>query len=40
MAITHSALTDNPNDVVHTPGLAGIYFLGAARPSITSSTLR
>jgi hypothetical protein len=40
MAITHSALSDNPNDVFHTPGLAGIYFLGAARPLITSSILR
>ena len=40
MAITQSTLTDNPNDVFHTPGLAGIYFLGARRPSITSSILR
>jgi hypothetical protein len=40
MAITQSTLTDNPNEVFHTPGLAGIYFLGARRPSITSSILR
>jgi hypothetical protein len=40
MAITQSTLTDNANDVFHTPGLAGIYFLGARRPSITSSILR
>ena len=40
MAITQSTLTDNPNDVFHTPGLPGIYFLGARRPLITSSILR
>jgi hypothetical protein len=40
MAITQSTLTDNPNDVFHTPRLAGIYFLGARRPSITGSILR
>ena len=40
MSITDSTLEDNPNDVFHTPGLAGIYFLGAQRPTITRSILR
>jgi hypothetical protein len=39
MAITDSTLQANPNDTFHTPGLAGIYFLGARRPSITGSIL-
>jgi hypothetical protein len=39
MAITDSTLQDNPNDTFHTPGLAGIYFLGARRPTITGSIL-
>jgi hypothetical protein len=40
MSITHSRLTDNPNDGFHTSGLPGIFFLGARRPAITSSILR
>jgi hypothetical protein len=40
MAITDSTLQDNANDTFHTPGLAGIYFLGARRPAITGSVLR
>ena len=40
MSIRSSTLTDNPNDVFHTPGLPGIYFLGARRPTITRSVLR
>ncbi len=40
MAITDSTLEDNPNDAFHTPGLAGIFFLGARRPTITGSILR
>jgi polymorphic membrane protein len=40
MSIRDSTLTDNPNEVFHTPGLAGIYFLGAHRPTITGSILR
>jgi predicted outer membrane repeat protein len=40
MSITDSTLQDNPNDTFHTPGLAGIYFLGARRPLVTGSILR
>ena len=40
MTITHSTLQRNPNDGFHTPGLAGIYFLGARRPTITDSVVR
>ena len=40
MAITDSTLRDNPNDAFHTPGLAGIFFLGAGRPTITGSIVR
>jgi hypothetical protein len=40
MSIRDSTLTDNPNDVFHTPGLPGIYFLGARRPTISGSILR
>ena len=40
MAIRGSVLEDNPNDGFHTPGLAGIYFLGARRPTITGSAVR
>jgi hypothetical protein len=40
MSIRHSTLENNPNDVFHTPGLPGIYFLGAHRPTITGSVLR
>ncbi len=40
MSIRDSTLTDNPNDVFHTPGLAGIYFLGARRPAVIRSILR
>jgi hypothetical protein len=40
MSIRNSTLKDNPNDVFHTPGLPGIYFLGARRPTITNSVLR
>jgi hypothetical protein len=40
MSIRDSTLTNNPNDRFHTPGLAGIYFLGARRPTITRTILR
>ena len=40
MSIAHSTLQDNPNDGFHTAGLAGIFFLGARRPTITGSILR
>lgn len=40
MSISHSTLEDNPNLVFHTPGLAGIYFLGARRPRISDTVLR
>jgi predicted outer membrane repeat protein len=40
MTITDSTLQANPNDAFHTPGLAGIFFLGARRPTITGSILR
>jgi hypothetical protein len=40
MSIRDSTLADNPDDVFHTPGLPGIYFLGARRPAITHSVLR
>jgi predicted outer membrane repeat protein len=40
MSIRDSSLEDNPNDAFHTPGLPGIYFLGARRPIITGSILR
>jgi hypothetical protein len=40
MAIRHSMLEHNPNDRFQTPGLPGIYFLGARRPTISHSTLK
>ncbi|HET7048486.1 MAG TPA: hypothetical protein VFI54_09495 [Solirubrobacteraceae bacterium] len=40
MAIRHSSLEHNPNERFHTPGLPGIYFLGARRPTISHSTLK
>ena len=40
MSITDSTLQDNPNDAFHTAGLAGIFFLGAGRPTTTGSILR
>ena len=40
MAIRDSTLEDNPNDRFHSPGLPGIYFLGARPPAITDSVLR
>lgn len=40
MAIRYSTLEGNPNDRFHTPGLPGIYFLGARRPTISHSVLR
>jgi predicted outer membrane repeat protein len=40
MAITDSTLERNPNERFHTPGLPGIYFLGARRPTITRSVVR
>ncbi len=40
MSITDSTLDDNPNDAFHTAGLAGIFFLGAHRPSIAGSIIR
>jgi hypothetical protein len=40
MAIRHSTLERNRNDRFQTPGLAGIFFLGARRPTIAQSVLR
>ncbi len=40
VAIAHSTLERNRNDRFQTPGLPGIYFLGARRPTITGSVLR
>jgi predicted outer membrane repeat protein len=40
MAIRNSTLERNPNDRFHTPGLPGIYFLGARTPTITESLVR
>ncbi|HEV7176665.1 MAG TPA: hypothetical protein VGN29_14295 [Solirubrobacteraceae bacterium] len=40
MAIRYSTLDHNPSDGFQTPGLPGIYFLGARRPSISHSALR
>jgi predicted outer membrane repeat protein len=40
MSITDSRLTANPNDGFHTPGLPGIFFLGARRPTIARTVLR
>ncbi|HYZ81336.1 MAG TPA: hypothetical protein VE571_08720 [Solirubrobacteraceae bacterium] len=39
MAIRYSTLEHNPNDRFQTPGLPGIYFLGARRPAIRHSVL-
>lgn len=40
MVIRHSQLNDNPNKGFQTAGLAGIFFLGAHRPTISDSVLR
>jgi hypothetical protein len=40
MALERSTLRANPSDGFETPGLPGIFFLGAARPTVTGSTLR
>ena len=40
MAISDSTLERNPNDRFHTPGLPGIFFLGARSPTITESLVR
>jgi predicted outer membrane repeat protein len=40
MAIRHSTLQRNRNDRFQTPGLPGIVFLGARRPTISRSVLR
>ena len=40
MSIDRSTLEHNPNDGFQTPGLPGIYFLGARRPKISHSTLK
>jgi predicted outer membrane repeat protein len=40
MEIRGSVLEHNPNDGFHTPGLSGIYFLGARRPTVADSVLR
>jgi len=40
VTIRNSTLEDNPNDGFHTPGLPGIFFLGARPPTITGSALR
>jgi polymorphic membrane protein len=39
LAIADSVLQRNRNDGFQTPGLPGIYFLGAGRPAISHSTL-
>jgi hypothetical protein len=39
LAIADSVLRRNPNDGFHTPGLPGIYYLGAGRPAISHSVL-
>jgi hypothetical protein len=40
MSIHDSSLDDNVNDRFQTPGLPGIYFLGARRPRIIRTVLR
>jgi Chlamydia polymorphic membrane protein (Chlamydia_PMP) repeat len=40
VAIRRSTLVANRNDGFHTPGLPGIYFLGARRPTISHSVVR
>ena len=40
MAISDSTLERNPNNRFHTPGLPGIFFLGARSPTITESLVR
>jgi hypothetical protein len=40
MSIRDSSLADNPNAGFHTPGLPGIYFLGARPPRIIRTILR
>jgi hypothetical protein len=40
LAIKHSVLQRNPSDGFQTAGLPGIFFLGAARPTIVDSVLR
>jgi hypothetical protein len=40
VVIRHSTLEHNRNDGFQTPGLPGIYFLGAHRPAISDSMLR
>jgi predicted outer membrane repeat protein len=40
MSIYWSTLRHNRNDVFHTDGLPGIFFLGAHRPRIRHSVLR
>ena len=39
MAIADSVLRGNPSAGFETPGLPGIFFLGAGRPTITRSVL-
>jgi predicted outer membrane repeat protein len=40
MVIRDSTLKRNPNPRFHTPGLPGIYFLGARQVAIISSIVR
>jgi hypothetical protein len=40
MSIAHSTLARNPNAGFHTPGLPGIYFLGAHPPAVTDTVIR
>jgi hypothetical protein len=40
MSITGSKLIGNPSDGFETPGLPGIYFLGAHKPTIRNSVLK
>jgi hypothetical protein len=39
LAIADSVLRRNPNDGFHTPGLPGVYYLGAGRPAISHTVL-
>ncbi len=39
LTIDHSQLSRNPNDGFQSPGLPGIFFLGASAPQITASSI-
>jgi hypothetical protein len=40
MSIESSTLRRNPSDKFETPGIPGIFFLGARNPTVTASTIR